>query len=503
MMIQMEKERKNINSVISGIRRAAAVSVLLILMVSLITASAPYLAGVNDSGAAAAAVYAADEEGSGESEGTAEEQAAPEYAYGMKPTGEAVKCKGGTLVDPVGDMSAEAPDIKAECAVLYSLDLGEFVYSKNADKKIAPYSTTKILTCWLALQNLDKEQVVTVSENATQVYEAGTTIWLKPGEKIRVIDLVYGAMLESGNDAAYALGEAVAGSESDFADLMNRTVAEWGCENTHFVNANGWKNEDHYTTVHDMAVIMTKCLENKELMDISITKEYTAPATNLTSGRDMENRFLGVIDNDDIMTCGKTGSWSEDDCGLVASFTEGGLSEVMVILGDTEKGRTKDAKILADYSHLVTPGYAVPAAGSNVKTVWVRHGEKTRVDLVADGATYAYPAENKARAIRTEIETEKLEAPVKKGQEAGKISVYLGDELIGEHKLVASEDIKTGWLPSYLYISNKATLNALKVIGLFILLLLIVSTIGRKSAKRRRAKKEARKRLREKYRSKH
>lgn len=479
-MIQMERNRRNKNRVINVIRRAAAASVLLILMVSLVT------------------VYPAAAE-----EKAAQDNAAAEYAHGMTATGESVKCKGGTLVDPVGDLNADTPEIKADCAVLYSLDLGEFVYSKNADKRIDPYSTTKILTCWLALKNLDKEQIVTVSEKATQEYKAGTTIWLKPGEKIRVIDLVYGAMMESGNDAAYALGEAVAGSEADFADLMNRTVAEWGCENTHFVNANGWQNKNHYTTVHDMAVIMTKCLENKELMDISITKSYTAPATNLTSAREMKNWFLGAIDNDDIMTCGKTGSWSEDDCGLVASFTEDGLSEVMVILGDSEKGRTEDAKILADYAHRVTPGYAVPAAGSNVKTVWVRHGAKTRVDLIADGATYAYPADNKARAIRTEIETEKLEAPVRKGQEAGKIQVYMGDELIGEHKLVVSEDIRTGWLPSYLYISNKATLNAFKVIGLFILLLLLVSTIGRKGASRRRQKKEARKRLREKYRSKH
>lgn len=479
-MIQMERNRRNTGSIINGIRRAAAASVLLILMVSLVT------------------VYPAAAE-----EKAAQDNTAAEYAHGMTATGESVKCKGGTLVDPVGDLNAEAPEIKADCAVLYSLDLGEFVYGKNADKRIDPYSTTKILTCWLALKNLDKEQVVTVSEKATQEYKAGTTIWLKPGEKIRVIDLVYGAMMESGNDAAYALGEAVSGSEADFADLMNKTVAEWGCENTHFVNANGWQNKNHYSTVHDMAVITTKCLENKELMDISITKSYTAPATNLTGAREMKNWFLGAVDNDDIMTCGKTGSWSEDDCGLVASFTEDGLSEVMVILGDSEKGRTEDAKILADYAHRVTPGYAVPAAGSNVKTVWVRHGAKTRVDLVADGATYAYPADNRARAIRTEIETEKLEAPVRKGQEAGKIQVYMGDELIGEHKLVVSEDIKTGWLPSYLYISNKATMNALKVIGLFILLLLLVSTIGRKGASRRRQKKEARKRLREKYRSKH
>ena len=338
-------KRINTGKITAHLRRAASVSVLLILLISFLTA-APYLP-YEDAGNIAAAVSAEDGEKAESTEESGDEKAV-EYAHGMKPTGESVKCKGGTPVDPVGDLNAEAPEIKADCAVLYSLDLGEFVYSKNADKRTDPYSTTKILTCWLALENLDKEQVVTVSEEAAQVYEAGTTIWLKPGEKMRVIDLVYGAMMESGNDAAYALGEAVSGSEAEFAELMNKTVAEWGCKDTHFVNPNGWQNKDHYSTVHDMAVITTKCLENKELMDISITKSYTAPATNLTEARKMKNWFLGAIDNDDIMTCGKTGSWSEDDCGFVASFTEDGLSEVMVVLGDTEKGRAEDAKILAE-----------------------------------------------------------------------------------------------------------------------------------------------------------
>jgi hypothetical protein len=152
-----------------------------------------------------------------------------------------------------------------------------------------------------------------------------------------------------------------------------------------------------------------------------------------------------------------------------------------------------------------------------------------------DGRSFAYPKDNDAGDIRTEAEYEKIEAPVKKGQEVGKFLIYADDKLIGEHKLLATEDIEEGWFPSYIYISNAATLNALKVIGLFILLLLLVSLISRNIRRRkkknrsrnrqtantgaqanqtkaptsrpavgsRKEKKETRKRLREKYRSKH
>lgn len=484
-----------------GMRRAAIVTVLLTLMLSLMSVMLPYEYVVN----------AEDD--------TKAQEEAPQSEL-LTETGEAVKSSGGTLIAPVGDLNAEPPKLSAKGAALYSLDLDRIVYAKNGDKKLEPYSTTKLLTCLLALEKLDPDKVVTISEAGARVYEGGTTIWLKEGEKIKVIDLIYGAMLESGNDAAYSLGEAVSGSEKDFAELMNERVAEWGCKDTHFVNPNGWKDKDQYTTAHDMAIITVKCLENEQLRDITITKKYTIPETNLTEARELTNYFLSVTGKIDALTGGKTGTWSDDDCGLTAIFSEGGLTEVAVVLGDTKKGRSKDLRKLIEFSHQVTPGFAVPAAGAVIDTAWVRHGEKTRLDLVSDGTTYAYPAENKAKDIMTVIKYDKLEAPIKKGDAVGALQVYSDDELVGEHKLIASEDIAVGWLPSYIYISNKATLNILKAVGIIAALILILVLLNRRYRSRkgkttdsdrpaagggssRKAKREARKRLREKYRNKH
>ena len=431
--------------------------------------------------------------------------AAGDYFWKVTPAADPVKCKGGVMASPAGDLNAEAPDLDAKGAALYSYDLGQIVYGKNENERLEPYSTTKLLTCWLALEKLDPDSVVTVSEKATQVYENGTTIWLKPGEEITVRDLVYGAMLESGNDAAYAIGEAVAGSEADFAELMNRIVAEWGCNDTHFVNANGWKHKDHYSTAHDMAIITAKCLESQELREIATTKKYTAKATNLSGERQMKNYFLHVTGGPEGLTGGKTGTWDDDDCAVVCSFTEAGIDAVIVVLGDTEDGRPEDVRKLMAFSHEVTPGFIVPTPESVITTAMVRHGEKTKTVLKADGVTYAYPAENSIKEITTEIKRQKLEAPIKKGQEVGEVLVYENDELIGEHKLIATENIETGWFPSYVYISNQATLNGIKVIVAFVVLLTLINMIGSRlgSKKVRKAKKETRDRLREKYRSKH
>ncbi len=451
----------------------------------------------------------------------------------------AVKCRSGVLVTPIGDLEAEAPELAARSAAMYSLDMERFVYEKDADKKIDPYSTTKILTCWLALENLDPQETVTISEAATREYENGMTIYLKPGEKIAVIDLIYAAMLASGNDAAYALGEAVAGSESAFADLMNETVKSWGCNDTHFVNANGWKNDEHYTTVRDMAIITAKCLENKQLGEISMEKTHVIPATNMTEARELKNYFRGVMGNTKNLFGGKSGTWDDDDCGAVAGFRRKGLSEVIVVLGDTEKGRPKDVRSLIEFSHDVTPGFAVPAEGSTVETAWIRHGEKTKAALTVDKVTYAYPHNNTAGEITTEVVYNKLEAPLRKGDEVGDFIVYVGDKVVGEHKLIMAEDIETGWLPSYLYISNKVTKMILGVLAAMILLILLLRIINRNRRRKRVAlkkkysgkgteprpsgdgsndsrsssgnsgrqsakdKREARKRLREKYRAKH
>jgi len=391
------------------------------------------------------------------------------------------------LIRPSGELGSKAPGIRAETAIMYSLDLDMPVYEKNADKKMPPYSMTKILTGYLALENLDPDTVLTASENATRELKDGMELELDPGEKAKVIDLVYALMMMSANDGAIVLAEGVSGTEKAFVDLMNETVQKWGCENTHFVNTNGWENKNHYTTARDMAIITKNCLENEKLREISMTKEYVFPATNMSDDLEMENALLKSTDNYKLITGGKTGTWSETECTVALEFEDSGLSAVIVLMGDTAKGRAKDPRTLAEAAHDLTPGFVVTDSDKGVCKAWVRHGVKPTISLDVSGLRYAYPKNQKARGVKVKTEVDLLDAPIAKGDKVGKYYIYANDKQVGQGYLYAGEDIEKGWLPSYLFVSNKTTLLAGSAIVLVLLLGWVLNLRNRAAAKRRKS----------------
>ncbi len=395
-----------------------------------------------------------------------------------------------SLIRPSGELGSKAPGIRAEAAIMYSTDLDTPVYEKNADKRMPPYSITKILTCYLALENLDPEMMVTASKNATRVLEDGMELELEVGEETRAIDLIYAAMMMSANDATIALGEAVSGTESDFVELMNKTLKKWGCENTHFVNTNGWDATDHYTTARDMAIITKHCFENEQLREIALTEKYTMPATNKGAKLKMENALLKATENLEGLTFGKTGSWSESQCTITLGFEESGLSAIIVLLGDTAKGRVEDPRTLIKAAHDLTPGFIVTDSDKNVCNTWVRHGVKSKVSLDVKGLRYAYPKNQKTSGVKIKTDIGVLEAPVKKGEKVGKFYIYANKEEVGEGYLYAGEDIETGWLPSYLYISNRAA-AFIGSVSVLILMLGFVLDKRRKMLQKRRYKASA------------
>ena len=348
-----------------------------------------------------------------------------------------------STMKPFGDPAAEPPEIAGEAAELYILNSGQPVYQKNADERIDPYSITKILTCYLALKNLDPEQVVKVSENAATPLENGTTIYLQAGEKISVKDLLYGAMLPSGNDAATALGEAVAGSEKEFAKLMNEQAAEWGCENTHFVNANGWKHKKQYTTAHDMAIIAAKSFENEQLREISVTKEYTIGATNKTGERYLKNHTIAGTKKINNLIFGKTGGWTGKDTTIVTGFREGELEGVAVVLRTPVKSRRDDAKKLIQFGPLVTPGFTVAEPGEKVCESAVKGG-LGMADLTVDATLLAYPKDGSSEGVELRIERDELEAPVAAGQKAGTYTLLVDGREIRSGDLLVLEDVEKG-----------------------------------------------------------
>ena len=170
------------------------------------------------------------------------------------------------------------PQVEGEAAVVMDAETGTFLYSKNMEAKEYPASITKIMTTLVALEHGKLKSKVKFSEWSVNSLETDSSrLWMDVGEWITLEQALYGIILESANDCANAVAEKIGGSEEGFAELMNQKAAELGCVNTHFVNAHGLHNENHYTCARDMALIMRAAMENETYAKIAKTIEYIIP----------------------------------------------------------------------------------------------------------------------------------------------------------------------------------------------------------------------------------
>jgi D-alanyl-D-alanine carboxypeptidase len=179
------------------------------------------------------------------------------------------------------------PDINARSAILVDLASGKILYSKSSLAIMAPASTTKIMTAILVLEKLKLNSVVTVHSDAAS--KEGTSMNLHPMEKRTVRELLYGMMLQSGNDAASALAEAVSGSEQRFTALMNQKAKLLGMKNTCFKNASGLPAIGHYTTAYDMAILTRYAMKNPQFTSIVDTKTMAVPGPKPGQVRELQN----------------------------------------------------------------------------------------------------------------------------------------------------------------------------------------------------------------------
>ena len=166
------------------------------------------------------------------------------------------------------------PEINAKSAVLYSENTNTVVFSKNKNERVAPFSTTKLMTALLVVKHIKNlDQKVTISKEAAAL--GGSSMELKEGEVVTVRQLLYGLMILSGNDAAYSLAEVVSnGNVDEFVKMMNDEAKALGCKDTNFVNPNGMKEENHYTTASDYMKSARAELKNKHVYKFASTKKY-------------------------------------------------------------------------------------------------------------------------------------------------------------------------------------------------------------------------------------
>ena len=358
----------------------------------------------------------------------------------------------------------------AKGAFLYDMATGTVLYAKNPDEKLYPASLTKIMTALIALERADPEEIVTVSVSAVADMDPEATLAnLVPGEEMSMLDLLYCLMVESANDAGSVIAEHVAGSHEAFAELMNQKAAQLGCTGTHFTNAHGLHDEEHYTTARDMAKILMAALEYSVFVDIYSTPRYVVPETNLRGERIL-NSTNYLIANDlidfyfePLITGGKTGYTSAAGRCLAttAESEDSDMKLLCVILGAEEYINEEGA--IEYYGHFEETVDVVKYGLYQFTTIELYHrGQVVGQFAVASGenSVVGEPAENRKALVRNDFketditfQTEVLEgglnAPVAIGDKIGVLRVWY------KNVCIAQSDILS------LSMSKKDTMNSI------------------------------------------
>lgn len=251
----------------------------------------------------------------------------------------------------------DAPDVTCESAILIDADTGSILYEKDSTRKCYPASTTKILTGLLTIENCNMNDIVTFSSKAANSINPSedANLGTKTGEKYTVEQALYALLLYSANEVAYGLAEQVAGSLDAFVEMMNNKAKELGALNTHFANASGLYDPNHYTTAYDMAMIARGCYNNSSFVNIDSTyTSYTIPATNVTSSpRTFRHRHKMLKNREyyyEYCKGGKTGFTDESLYTLVTFAEKDGMRLICVVFRSPDDAtRFIDTRALFDW----------------------------------------------------------------------------------------------------------------------------------------------------------
>ena len=266
-------------------------------------------------------------------------------------------CLGKTDVK-AADYWPDAPETLSPSVILMEESTGTILYEKNSDEAHYPASITKIMTTLLALENGNLSDMVTFSDDAINNTE-GSGIARDYGEQMTLEQCLYGVMLESANECAYAVAEHVGGTVENFVDMMNAKAKELGCTNTHFANPHGLQDENHYTTAHDMALIAQAAYQNETFRIIIGTKMYTIPPTNkhaeetvLRNHHDMLCTYHNANRKYLYPYCvgGKTGYTATANSTLVTYAEKDGMTLICVVMNTQSPNQFIDTVNLFDYA---------------------------------------------------------------------------------------------------------------------------------------------------------
>ncbi len=332
------------------------------------------------------------------------------------------------------------PEINATSFLLIDATSNKVLVEHDAHEQKAPASLTKIMTSYLAEQEIAAGRIsetdeVLVSVNAWRT--GGSKMFIREGTKVTVADLILGIVVQSGNDASIALAEHIAGSESAFANMMNQQAAMLGMSNTYFKNATGLPSADHYSSAWDLA-LLTRDLINRFPEHYSL---YSQRAY-VYNGIEQPNRNR-LLWRDKTVDGVKTGFTNKAGYCLVASAVRQGMRLISVVMGtDSDSARMRESQKLLSYGFRYYETQTLYEPGIVLKEKDVYYGELEKVGVGVEASVVATFPRGYYKSIKAELKIEKLlEAPLSKGDEVGELKLRLHDEVIYTAPLVVLEDV--------------------------------------------------------------
>ena len=353
--------------------------------------------------------------------------------YAITPTSPAWKASDGAV----------PPEINAGAGVVMDMKSGRVLYEKNAYSRRAIASTTKMMTAILALENASLDDKVTVSKRAASIW--GSTIGLRAGQVFTMKELLYGLMLNSGNDAAIAIAEHVGGSVENFLGMMNAKAFEVGARNTQFKSPHGLDMDGHYSTAYDLALIARYALNNRTFSEIVSTKAASISSGGLYNTNEMLDSYPGA---DGV----KTGYTGKAGRCLVTSATRGNWRIISVVLNSpTTYARAQASSRMLDYAFNNFRLHRLQAGSGQAASLKVVKGIKKDVGLIAaDDMEYPLKDSEIARVRKEVILPKSVDAPVYAGIEVGTVRYFLDGEPIGELPIKTAEDVRRKVFSDYL-----------------------------------------------------
>ncbi len=335
------------------------------------------------------------------------------------------------------------PGVDAKSYILIDAQSGQVLAESEPDAKIEPASITKIMSSYvvfseIAKGNLSETDLVTISETAWRM--GGSKMFIEVGKQVPVMDLLRGMIVQSGNDATIALAEHIAGTEDSFAAFMNQYATQLGLSNTHFTNATGWPDPEHYTTARDIATLIRALVSAfPEHYKLYAEKEYTY--NNITQ----HNRNL-LLWRDESVDGVKTGHTESAGYCLSASAVRDGMRLISVVIGaDGTKSRTRYSQALLNYGFRFFETRKLFEADKPMDTVRVWKGATQALGIGPQQDFYITIPRGRFDDVNVKAELQgQVFAPVSAGQKLGSITATLDDSLLSTADIHALDAVEQG-----------------------------------------------------------